>query len=201
VPVKYGVIVSDPAWQFSDKLSMSDTPRGAEANYGVMGLTDIINLNVKAVAAYDSVMLLWVPASLLSAGMCAMDSYGYQQKQIWCWVKTGKGIGVDVEDIQAVPLAFGMGRLARNACEFALVGTRGKVYDKLKNKSIRNVFFAPNLGHSAKPEIVQDALDLMFPSMDKLELFARRDRPGWRCVGLEVPGRSEDVQAFIAAPG
>jgi N6-adenosine-specific RNA methylase IME4 len=197
---KYGVIVSDPAWQFGDKLTMSDVPRGAGSNYTTMSIRDIVTLPVKNVAADDAVLVLWCPASMISAGMCAVDAYGFEQKQVWVWVKTGKGVEVDAEDVQigASDIAFGMGRLARNACEFMLVGTRGKVYDKLENRSVRNVFFAPNLKHSAKPECVQDALDSMFVSLDKLELFARRDRPGWTCVGNECPSTSGvDIRDWV----
>ena len=43
-----------------------------------------------------------------------------------------------------------------------------------------------NEKHSKKPEDLQESLELMFPSYtDRLELFARRERPGWTCVGNE----------------
>jgi len=116
-----------------------------------------------------------------------------------------------------LPLAFGMGRLRRAAKEVVLVGIKGSPYKHLDNKSIRDVVFsadnqesdghwfeselvsfAPNLGHSAKPECVQDDLDLMFPEGNRLELFARRDRvgdPHWTCVGNECPStEGEDIR-------
>lgn len=195
---KYGLIVADPPWTFADPLAMSDVPRGAEANYTTMTADDIIKLPVRDVAADDAVLLLWVPASLLSVGMCTMDSYGFSQRQIWVWVKTAKGEEVDAENIhEDTRMAFGMGRLARNACEIALVGVRGKVYAKLENRSVRNVFFAPNLKHSAKPDKVQAALASMFPSMRKLELFSRRPLDGWRTVGWEDSSSGEDVRDFL----
>lgn len=199
--MKFGVIVSDPPWSFSDKLAMSDVKRSAEANYGVMSAEDIVGMDVASVAADDAVLLLWCPASLLRVGMTAMRSYGFDLKQQWVWVKTASR--EDRLDSDNVPgdlgMAFGMGRLARGACEFALVGTRGKVYRHLKNRSQRNVFLAPNLKHSAKPECVQDALDTMFPDLDKLEIFARRQRFGWVCVGNECPNTAdEDVRYSIA---
>jgi N6-adenosine-specific RNA methylase IME4 len=198
---KYGLIVVDPPWQFGDKLTMSDVPRGADANYTTMSMRDVVTLSVRNRAADDAVLGLWCPGSMLSQGICAVEHYGFKQKQIWVWVKTGKGVDVDAAHVEDIPdegyaMAFGMGRLARNACEFLLVGTRGKVYGKLENRSVRNVFFAPNTKHSAKPECVQDALDSMFPSVSKLELFARRQRVGWRTVGWECEGSKEDVRDF-----
>lgn len=86
-------------------------------------------------------------------------------------------------------LAFGMGRLFRQTHEICLIGTRGKILSKLANKSQRSVSFAENLKHSAKPEHLQDSLEIMFPKTRKLELFARRLRPGWTCLGNEIDGK------------
>lgn len=84
-------------------------------------------------------------------------------------------------------LAFGMGRLFRQTHELCLVGISGsEVYKNLENKSQRSVCLAENMGHSSKPEDLQDSLELMFPKARKLELFARRLRPGWTCLGNEV---------------
>lgn len=92
-------------------------------------------------------------------------------------------------------LAFGMGRLFRQTHEIALVGTRGKVYGNLKNKSQRSVHFGPVLKHSAKPETIQDMLELMFPAGNKIELFARRSRKGWTCLGNQCPDtEGEDIR-------
>jgi N6-adenosine-specific RNA methylase IME4 len=86
-------------------------------------------------------------------------------------------------------LSFGMGRLFRQTHEICLIGTNNnKIYKSLQNKSQRSVSFAPNLKHSAKPEHLQDALELMFPEGNKLELFARRQRSHWICLGNEIDG-------------
>jgi len=95
-------------------------------------------------------------------------------------------------------LGFFMGRLFRQTHEIALVGKRGKVYDKLENKAQRSVLFDINLKHSAKPEGLQERLEKMFPGANKLELFARRVRSGWECVGLECPSSmGEDIRDSI----
>lgn len=102
----------------------------------------------------------------------------------------------------SLPLAFGMGRLARSCKETFLVGVRGKkLYKHLKNRSIRDVFFAPAGKHSEKPTCFRDALDTMFPEGNRLEMFARRDHPGepftrdWTCVGNECPSTpGEDIR-------
>ena len=45
---------------------------------------------------------------------------------------------------------------------------------------------APKTEHSAKPDAVQERIEAMYPTARKLELFARRRRPGWDVWGDEV---------------
>lgn len=95
-------------------------------------------------------------------------------------------------------LAFGMGRLFRQTHEICLIGTSDNgIYKSLKNKSQRSVSFGENLKHSAKPEHLQDSLDIMFPEGKKLELFARRHRPDWTCLGNEICD-GEDIRDSLA---
>lgn len=95
-------------------------------------------------------------------------------------------------------LAFGMGRLFRQTHEICLIGINNtKIYKHLKNKSQRSVSLAPNLRHSAKPEDLQDSLDEMFVEGNKLELFARRVKPNWICLGNEVCN-GEDIRVSLA---
>lgn len=222
---KFQVIVSDPPWSFSDSLSMSDVKRGAEANYHTMTIKDIKNLRVRSLADPEGCILaLWVPSSLLQEGLDTMKSWGFEQKQTYIWVKTKKEplaslFGPLKKSIFAAgwfkntitqaltkclhsfnmndTLAFFMGRLFRQTHEICLIGTNNnKIYKKLKNKSQRSVSFGENLKHSAKPEHLQDSLDIMFPNCNKLEMFARRNKKNWVCVGDEVCG-GEDIRDSI----
>jgi N6-adenosine-specific RNA methylase IME4 len=232
---KFRVIVADPPWPFADKLKMSDVKRGAEANYHVMTVKDIINLPMKDFIAPDgTVLALWVPSSLLQEGLDTMKAWGFDHKQTYIWVKTKKqpfkqvkNIFLDIWKIydpfkdKVTPLkfirsmknsidsvvdgksirdmlAFGMGRLFRQTHEICLIGTsNGGIYKHLKNKSQRSVSFAPNLKHSAKPEDLQDSLDTMFPTGARLELFARRHRKDWVCLGDEICN-GEDIRVSLA---
>ncbi len=183
--MKFSVIVADPPWSFSDKLKMSDVARGAEANYKTMLTMDIARLPVESWCAADTILALWVPSSLLEDGLLVMGMWGFQQKQIWSWLKTTK---------DGEKLAFGMGYHFRGCTEHALIGTRGK--PKALNRSQRNAVCLPSMVHSQKPEALQDALELMY-SGPYLELFARRIRPGWTCVGNECPSTpGQDIREW-----
>jgi N6-adenosine-specific RNA methylase IME4 len=46
---------------------------------------------------------------------------------------------------------------------------------------------SPRLEHSRKPDNVFEALERLFGPVRRLELFARRSRPGWEVWGNEIP--------------
>jgi N6-adenosine-specific RNA methylase IME4 len=199
---------------------MSKTKRGASSNYKTLTNEDLKNLPVEEICEDDAILVLWVPSTLLSEGLEVMKAWGFRQTQTHIWVKTKKfplkllykkilqsmkvvsktGISQFVKDILSESslddsLAFGMGRLFRQTHELALVGVRGKIYNHLENKSQRSVHFFPATKHSVKPEILQDRLDIMFKEGNRLELFARRNREGWTCLGLECPSTiGEDIR-------
>jgi N6-adenosine-specific RNA methylase IME4 len=98
-------------------------------------------------------------------------------------------------------LSFGMGRLFRQSHEICLIGINNNgIYKLLTNKSQRSVSFAPNLKHSSKPDVLQDSLDIMFKDVpNKIELFARRARKGWVCVGNQSPyTENEDIRESLS---
>lgn len=173
--MRYAVVVADPPWAFNDKLTMSAVKRGAEANYTTLSNDDIAALPVGAWCLPDSLLALWVPSSLLGVGMRVMSAWGFEQKQVYTWVKTS-----------STGLAFGMGRYFRGCTEHALIGTRGKLSARVVSKSERCAELHAALPHSKKPEGLQERLERMLAG-PYLELFARRQRSGWTCVGNEAP--------------
>jgi N6-adenosine-specific RNA methylase IME4 len=221
---KYQIICADCPWAFSDKLKMDDVKRGAEANYNTMTISQIKALPVNSIADPDgSLLALWVPSSILQDGLDVMQAWGFTHKQTYIWVKTKKfplsslwslikknkpsdtsikgylklmQTLVKSEDLNGT-LAFGLGRLFRQTHELCLIGINNNgIYKKLANKSQRSVSFGFNLKHSAKPEHLQNSLELMFPNSNKLEMFARRQRKDWTCIGNEVCN-GEDITVSL----
>jgi N6-adenosine-specific RNA methylase IME4 len=125
----------------------------------------------------------WLRKSILKHQQVCYDKFAYD-----------RAIHAVIDNLPKIDLveelAFGMGRLFRQSHELCLIGTSdNKIYQALANKSQRSVSFAENLKHSAKPEDLQESLETMFPIARKLELFARRIRPGWTCLGNEIDGK------------
>lgn len=164
-------------------------------------------------------LALWVPSSLLQEGLDTMKSWGFEQKQTYIWVKTKKeplkslasslkkslsifkktSTTKEIKDAlfktvsDFVPdkiLQFFMGRLFRQTHEICLLGINNKkIYKLLKNKSQRSVCFGQNMKHSQKPDDLHHSLEAMFGDVPKIELFARRKKEGWTCLGNEIDGK------------
>lgn len=221
--VKYNVVVSDPPWFFFfDRLKMSKTNRGAEDQYNVINDQDIINLDVKNIVEDNAFLVMWVPGSKLDVGIECCKKWGFKPIQTWVWVKTKKDplkfLYSNIvkilknkksmkEKIKLIKnevvqfdlnncLNFFMGHSFRQTHEIAIVGARGRYTKILKDKSQRSVFIGPAIDkHSEKPEELQDKLDKMFGNVNKLEMFARRDRPGWTCIGDQCQSTyGEDIK-------
>lgn len=200
---KFQLIVADPPWLPNDKLSMSSTKRGAEANYDTLDVKSLCDLNVNALADPNGcVLVMWCLGSMIQEALDVMAAWKFQNKQIFVWVKSKKNPfeknkAPDLNDT----LGFGMGRLFRQTHELAIVGINSTgVYKLLQNKSQRSVVFDFNQGHSKKPEILQDRLETMFPGIindgKAIELFARRSRENWVTVGNEICN-GEDIKVSI----
>lgn len=205
--MKFNVVVCDPPYNFLDGLNISDVKRGSQANYNTMTIQQIKDMRIKDIVDPDGALLaLWVPSSLLQEGLDIMKEFGFIFKQTWIWIKLKKepfkqfkkNKDFKLEEINLEQLlSFGMGRIGRNVHEICLIGVRGKIYKKIQNRSQRTVFFYKNEKHSKKPELLQDKLDMIFPDTNKIEIFARRQRPGWHCIGNEIV-QGEDINESIS---
>jgi hypothetical protein len=81
----------------------------------------------------------------------------------------------------------GTGYWCRGRHELLLIGTRGGVPAPAPGTQFDSAFNAPVGRHSEKPVIAYEMIERMFPSLPKIELFARAARRGWSCWGNEAP--------------
>jgi N6-adenosine-specific RNA methylase IME4 len=165
-------IVADPPWRFGDALGR----RGAAANYRTLSVDQIAwHTTYRAIvtAPRNAVLFLWRVSSMQREAIALLDSWGFQLKSEIVWEKTTvKGLD-----------HFGMGYIVRAAHETCLIATRGRV--PVKHHSQRSRFRAPVGRHSQKPEAFFDIVEGLYDG-PYVELFARRQRPGWACLGLEA---------------
>lgn len=186
--IRYPVIYADPPWGWSQTaLKDRGSARAVEKEYGTMAAprghaaTEIEALPVQDFAADDSALFLWATGPKLIHALAVMNAWGFTYKTIaFCWVK---------ENRKSPGLFLGMGFYTRANVELCLVGTRGKGL-KRKDAGIRQVVQAPVQQHSVKPEEVAERITRLYDG-PYLELFARRQRPGWDVWGNEIDSTVE----------
>ena len=187
----FQTIICDVPWRFSDGLSnmKRTTKRSAQSQYSTISVDEAKQLDVRSLADPAGCLLaFWCPSSLLVDGIDVMNAWGFTVKQTLIWVKLKREHQKESDWNNSTRV--GMGRLFRQSHEIALIGTCGKsIYKSLSNKSQRSVIFAPNLGHSIKPPQLHERLEIMFPQSNHLEMFARRQRSGWVCIGDALDGK------------
>lgn len=165
------VLCADPPWKFGDKLPGAG--RGAARNYPVMDVGAIARFPLP-VLADDCLLFLWRVSAMQEEALFVARAWGFTIKSEIVWEKVTK---------HGKP-HFGMGRYVRASHETALIGVRGRV--KVNDRAVRSRFAAAVGEHSEKPEAFYDLVERLSPG-PYVELFARRHRKGWRCLGDQLP--------------
>jgi len=174
----FKVLVADCPWLFDDHLP-GDT-RGASKQYACMTTADLFEFPLPPLAP-DCVLFFWRVASMQEEALAVISHWGFTVKTEIVWLKkTVHG-----------NRWFGMGHITRAEHEICLVATRGR--PEVQDHSIRSTFVtefdglsAPVGKHSEKPEKFFEIVESLYQG-PYCELFARRQRPGWTCLGNEVP--------------
>jgi N6-adenosine-specific RNA methylase IME4 len=156
----YGVVLADPPFK---------NP-AVEQRYPTMTVEEICAMPVSALATPDAVLFLWVPPALLAEGLRVMAAWGFRYVSQIIWDKQSPG----------------WGRYVRQQHEILLIGTKGKPITPEPSDRPPSIVRAPRREHSRKPDEVYDIIERMYPSLPKIELFARYRRTGWAAWGNEV---------------
>lgn len=161
----FPVLYADPPWRYE---FAEDRGRQIENHYPTMPLDEIKALKVPA--ADDAVLFLWVTSPKLPEGLDVLAAWGFQYVTCMVWVKD----------------RIGMGYYARQQHELLLIGKRGALPVPDPEDRPSSVISAPRGEHSAKPGVVYELIERMYPLHDKCELFQRRPRPGWAGWGNQA---------------
>lgn len=177
-PEKFDVILADPPWKYNSRANHKTRFRGgACGHYDLMSTEEICAIPVQDWAAPGAVLFLWACYPMLIDAFKVTVAWGFEYKTMgFTWVKTNPGNGKPF---------FGVGYYTKSNAEPCLLATRGGVIKPHVN-TVSQVIVAPRTKHSEKPAEVMDRIDLMYPYARKLELFARRERPGWTGWGGEL---------------
>jgi N6-adenosine-specific RNA methylase IME4 len=194
---RFGTILADPPWQFTNKTGKVAPEHKRLARYGTLKLDEISAFPVSDIAAPTSHLYLWCPNAMLPDGLAVMKAWGFTYKSNIVWHKVRKDGGSD---------GRGVGFYFRNVTELILFGVRGKNARTLApGRRQVNLLATRKREHSRKPDEQYDIIEACSPG-PFVELFGRGTRKGWTtCQSLASRfGRSRVVFAsffFVAFAG
>lgn len=164
------VLVADPPWNFNDKLP--GPGRGSSKHYSCMTGGDVEQFELPPLAD-DCYLFLWRVAAMAEEAYRVVRAWGFVPKSEIVWLKRTKH----------GKRWFGMGHHVRASHESCIIAVRGRPRPKVRN--VRSTFEAQAGEHSQKPEEFFDLVETLCEG-PYIELFARRQRPGWTCYGDEL---------------
>jgi len=167
---RYSTIVLDPPWDWGDEGDC-DQFGSARPVYATMPYAEVLALPVSDLAQDDAHIYLWITNRSLPKGFALLDAWGFRYITPLTWCKP----------------SFGMGNYYRGQTEQVLFGVRGSL--ALLRHDVGTWFLADRPGpHSVKPEQFYKLIETCSPG-PWLEMFARKQRPGWATWGAEINGK------------
>lgn len=182
---KFGVIVEDFEW---DHVTWSEAgrDRAAENHYPVSKdahtAAEIVERTKERWACADDrcVAYMWTTIQHLAIAIDVLRQRGFDYVSSHAWGKD----------------KIGLGFWNREKHEILLIGTRGNPPPPCPapGTQLDSLVMAPRGEHSVKPDEFLEMIERHFPTTPRLELNARRRRPGWQAWGNEVePGKPEII--------
>ena len=165
----------------STPLSYVINDRAAANHYATSRLDKIKERDVPSISADDCVLALWATVPMLEQALDVMRHWGFSYKSHCIWLKDKPGTGF----------------WFRNVHELLLIGTRGAPPAPAPGTQFESAWDAPVGEHSEKPELTYELLETNYPNLPKIELNARKQRPGWEVWGAEA----RSIWRLIARPG
>jgi N6-adenosine-specific RNA methylase IME4 len=182
---KFDIIYADPPWHYNGKMQFDKTGQGVEQidlskkifissaafKYPTLKLDELKAIPVDTIAKDDSLLFLWTTNPHLAQAIELGHAWGFEYKTVvFVWDK----------------MNHNPGQYTLSNCELCLLFKRGKIPKPRGARNIQQLLRAPRGEHSAKPVEVAQAIERMFPTQRRIELFARRPMEGWETWGLDL---------------
>ena len=173
----YQIIYCDPPWDYKGQTQHNGKggkkTGGAVKHYQTMKLSEMKDMKewVQSLCDDDCLMFMWSSSPHLDQAIELLKTWGFK------W----STIGV-VWDKQMVNPSF----YTLSQVEICLIGKRGRIPKPRGARNIRQFVSVKRGKHSQKPDEVRKRIEQMFPTQNKIELFAREKHFGWDVWGNEV---------------
>lgn len=189
---KYQVIYADPPWDYGgktqyDKSVIKNQNVGFEKNiflssasfqYPTIKLKQLKELNIESISDNNCLLFMWTTGPQMANSIELGEAWGFEYKTVaFVWDK----------------MVHNPGRYTLSQTEFVLAFKKGKFPQPRGARNVRQFIQVHRREHSVKPVEVIDGITKMFPTQEKIELFARNKYDGWDSWGLETDGKSMSI--------
>jgi N6-adenosine-specific RNA methylase IME4 len=178
----YDVVLADPPWTYSGQ---PDKWGAAARQYRCQSDDWIKALPIADLLDRRGVIFCWATCPLLDVAISAIEAWGLAFRGVaFVWVKTRRSD-------PSVPIGAQGVRpsIVKPTSELVLAASnvrKGRPLP-LADEGVSQIVLAPKGAHSEKPDDVQARIERLYPETRRIELFARRRRPGWDAWGDELP--------------
>ncbi|HYX72399.1 MAG TPA: MT-A70 family methyltransferase [Nitrososphaera sp.] len=182
---KFDIIYADPPWDYNGKLQFDKTSTSkdkidlsrkifissATFKYPTLKLDELMRIPICEIAKDDCLLFMWTSNPHLAQALKLAEAWGFNYKTVaFIWDK----------------MSHNPGQYTLSNCELCLVFKRGRIPKPRGARNIQQLVRSPRKEHSEKPIEVMQAIEKMFPTQERIELFARRKFEGWSVWGLDI---------------
>ncbi len=182
---KFSIIYADPPWHYGGKLQFDKSSKGqdeidlskkifissASFKYPTLKTDELEKLLVADIAEDDCLLFMWATNPHLEQAIQLGVSWGFKYRTVaFVWDKE----------------SHNPGKYTLSHCELCLLFKRGRIPQPRGARNIHQLVKSKRKKHSEKPLEVRQAIEQMFPSQEKIELFAREQFDNWSVWGLDV---------------
>ena len=190
---KYQIIYADPPWDYGgkmqyDKSCIKDNNvnfdkhifiSAAEFKYPTLKLEELKTLNVQSIADDNCLLFMWTTGPQLANSIELGTAWGFEYKTVgFVWDKQ----------------IHNPGRYTLSQTEMCLIFKKGCIPSPRGARNIKQLVSVKRTKHSEKPLEIIEGITKMFPTQDKIELFARRNYENWDCWGIEIPNSDVEIK-------
>jgi N6-adenosine-specific RNA methylase IME4 len=180
-PPSYDIVHIDPPWPYYGAV---DKDAAAGKHYDLMTAQDINRMPIRDLfRSKQGACFVWATGPKLDLAIDAIRAWGLHYRGVaFVWLKTRKD-GVIMGPAGVPPTA------TKPKSEFVLLATTcrtGRPFPLLSSKINQDVLL-PRTRHSEKPLAVYDRIVELYGDRPRIDVFSRRDIPGWDRWGNQAP--------------
>jgi N6-adenosine-specific RNA methylase IME4 len=192
---KFDIILADPPWHYNGKLQFDRSSTSKEKidlskkifvstsdfKYPTLKTSELMKLPVQEISKDNCLLFMWTSNPHLAQAIELGKAWGFEYRTVaFVWDK----------------MSHNPGRYTLSNCELCLLFKRGRIPRPRGARNVKQLIRSPRKAHSEKPMEVIQGIEKMFPSQERIELFARKKTEGWSAWGLDLYENQSLLSSF-----